>query len=268
MFKKADNKWSVDGVKEFDTDSQIVGNFIGDFSGFKAEEFLENPDAQKVQQFKKDSIATVKWTDAKTVTTTLYLGEVDKTLYAAFDPTVRMFKLGGDAKSKLDKKLESFRNKKVFAFQSSDVVALDIDGKKFKRVGESWYTDADAGKFDAAGKFTGKKGEEPKEDTSARTLLVDIEHVKADSFLDAADGAVKKLAAAPQHKIVLQMKDQTQLEVTGWQDPDLPEKAILKQSKTKFAYRVGKSVFSSLNKDAKPAESLNLPPMGAPGEAL
>ena len=267
-FKKQDTKWIVDGAKDFDTDSQVVGNFIGDFNSIKAEDFVEKPDAKKIQEFKKNELATLTWADQKGVKTSLYFAEFDKTLFATFDPNLRLIKLSVDVKSKLDKNLEYFRNKKVFDFQSANVVAMDIDGKKFKRVGESWYLESDTAKFNAEGKFTGKKGEEPKEDTSARTLLVDIEHVKAEAFLKAEDPALKKVSAAPQHKFQLQMKDLTLLDISSWQDADLPEKAILKNSKSTFSYRVAKSVFSSLNKDPKPPENLNLPAMGGQGEGL
>ncbi len=267
-FKKSDNKWSADGQKDFDTDSQVVGTFIGDFNSLKAEEFLDSPDSKKLQEFKKSNLGSLTWTDQKAVKTSLYFGEIDKNIYAAFDPQIRLFKVGNDTKTKLDKNLEYFRNKKVFDFQSPNVLVMEVDGKKFKRVNESWYLEADAGKFAVDGKFSGKKGEEPKEDTSARTLLVDMEHIKADAVLKPEEAVLKKLAAAPQHKINLQMKDQSILEISGWSDPEGPDKVILKNSKSAFYYRVGKTVFSSLTKDSKPAENLSLPPMGGQGEGL
>jgi len=251
-FAKVDGKFQIEKPEVFDTDSSVVTSFIEDVKNLKAADFIDKPEKRLQDRFSDKFLhVVISWTSAKEVKKLLFTYDSNE-LYASFDPKVQIFKLSPDAKGKITKSINDFRNKKIFSFSSAKVESLEADGKSYKKVKDNWYAADDAAKFNDEGEFTGKKDDEPKQKINARTLLIDLEYAKGEDFLKLNDPVSTSLNAAPKHKIVLTFTSDaavTPLTIEAWTDSKNPEKLLVKHSSGKYIYRVAKSIFASASEE-------------------
>jgi hypothetical protein len=207
----------------------------------------------------------VTWNVETGEASTLKVLEKDGKLYAAFDPSQRVYTLPEDFKGKIQKEVSDFRNRRILSTEILDVQKVDIDGTVYKAVAGNWYLEADAAKAGPQDKFPldGKV----KEQSHVRAFMVDLEFAKTDRFIALTDPLAKSLTEAPLHRITLSYTDpeKAPLKIELFKAVDAEDKFVVRRSGAPYIYRVPKAAFSSMT-PAPPAPEGGADAEGQPME--
>jgi len=248
--EKSNNAWELVSPNKTKADAVAVNNLLDDLTALKALEIIDQPDAslKNLLGAGKTLGQVVLQMPGTKITMRVIEGKTDT--YAVLDGQITVYKVNQDIKTKILKTAKDLRDKKIFSFQSTEIANVTVDGQAFKKVANDWYSDADAGKFSADGKFTGKAGEQPNPASHIRGLVVDLEYARAEDIVE--DPNKLKLPKAPKHQVVLSPASGTsKIAVDAWLGTGSDSEAIwLKTSDSARVYKVKKSVLAGLTPQA------------------
>lgn len=267
---KADGKWQIKAPEAAEADSIQVNNFLDDITGLRAAEFVDKPTKDQIAGFAPTKTFASLTLSVKDVAYQVKFAKINDTLFASIDPTKQVIKLGEDAKGKIAKKVNDFRNKKMFDFQSAQVETIEIDNKVYVRVSDEWYSKDDAAKFDATGKFPGKESDKPAPRKNIRGLLVDLEYAKAEAIFAADSIVAKKLPTAPKNRLKLTFNTATNrapMTIDIWQAGDIPDQIYVRSSGKSAVFMAKASIIASMSgAPVLPAEDAKFPNQPPPNE--
>jgi hypothetical protein len=265
--EKSNDKWSIKDSELTAADTVQVNNFLDDVTGLKALEFVEPSNKEvtsSVTKDKSDIKVFVETTSGKS--DFILISKLKAGLFAAVEGSSKVVKIQDDTFAKISKKMDDFKDKKIFQFQSSQVEKIDIDGKIFSKIKDEWYAAEDASKFESDGSFKGKAEEKPSPKSHVRGLIVDLEYAKAESILSGDDPMAKKLPPAPKNKIILNFAGTANLSpltIDTYQVAENPDQIYLRPSNSKSIFKGKSSIISSIHDSVKlPAEDVNFAPPG------
>lgn len=246
---KEDGKWLITAPVKANADTVAVSNLLDDITGLKAAEFIESPDKTIAKALSSSSSFAEVTLTADKANVSLKVADVASALYAQLAGSQTVYKLHDDAKTKLKKSAKDLRDKKVFTFQSASIAKVNIDGENFTKVASDWYSESDATKFGADGKYAGTAGGQPKPQSHIRGLIVDLEYARAEDVYEPGSKEMKNLPKAPKHKIILfpAEKPAAAISTEFWLAQDNPEMVFLRHSGApQYLYKAKRSIIASI----------------------
>lgn len=248
--EKKDGAWQIVKPSMAKADTVAVNNILDDLMGLKSTEIIDQPDATLKTLVTSGKTVGQVAAEGAGLNLALRFYENKNGLYAQADGQPTVFKVNEDIKSKILKSTKDLRDKKIFSFESANIINVTIDGQEFKKIANDWYAASDAPKFAADGKFSGKPEERPTPASHVRGLVVDLEYARADDILD--DARKLKLQAAPKHQVTLLGSSNTEkVVIEAWLGSGADSEFVwLKTSNSKKIYKVKKSVLASITPQA------------------
>jgi hypothetical protein len=241
---------------DVEADTAAVKEFIDELNNVRVDRFVDAPtEAEQAKLAKPDYVVT--WTTEHGDSTSLLFSDVGGKLLVAYAaPKIsRAFELADAFRVKAKRTAVDFRNRRILRLASDDITQVEVDGDSFRRIGGDWYKAADATKLEAdPNAHFEKQGH-------IRALLVDLEFAKTDAFLKPGDPAVKKLAAAPEHRLKLAKgpDDKAPVTLDLFADAADTTKYIVRVAGAPSVYRVAKVSFNSMIPGAAPADTGGAP---------
>lgn len=172
-FGRDKDEWQILKPKPMRADSNTVGDLVSKLTDARMDlSSSDNAAKEADSAFTHGiAIATVKVT-SDSGTQELQLRKNKDTYYAKSNVVEGAYKIGNDLGSAVDKKVDDFRNKKLFDFGYSDPNKIEIhSGSKtysLMRGGQDWWDN-------------GKKMDEE----SVQSVISDFRNLSADKFVDA-----------------------------------------------------------------------------------
>src|SRR5579862_3497734 len=172
-FGRNKNEWQILKPKPMRADSVTVGELVGKLTDARMDLSASDASAKESDSaFAKGSpVATVKVTD-ESATEQLQIRKSKDLYYAKSSVVEGAYKLDSAVADALNKKLEDFRNKKLFDFGYADPNKLEI------------HTDSKAHFLVSSGEDWWENGKKMDED-SVRSLLSALRDLSADKFVDS-----------------------------------------------------------------------------------
>jgi hypothetical protein len=244
---------AVDGGYELKTptagkaDKQEVESFVRSINEIRATEFADDPDQKTLFLAiqRQDNQRRVSWTNGSDKTHTLIINDYEGGFWAMLEGEELAYKINDDFKTRLDKKAIDFMDRRVFQFDSGKVKKFTLNGETYIYAKDDWYPEGQV-----------SKGEEPDASMTlnpdavpaefVRSLLVDLEFAKTDSFLKKEDQEAKdSFAKDPVYHYVLGMSDnESPIDIKVWESPT-EGKYLITHSGSDEIYRVSKTIIDS-----------------------
>lgn len=145
-FARNKQEWQILKPRPFRADNYQVEDLVRKLKDAKMELGSSDADAKKAASgfASGTQVATAKVTDASS-TQVLQVRKNKDDYYAKSSAVEGAYKVGSDLGTGLDKKLEDFRNKKLFDFGYEDVNKIELhdNGKAYflTKGGEDWWSD-------------------------------------------------------------------------------------------------------------------------------
>ena len=236
---KADGSYRIVRPVELDADSAATRDFVEHLALAKVVGFVDSVSNELMKAFEQPEVS-VTWVDQSGQSNKLSFVQQSGKLFSVVDQNRGpVFELPEDFKTKINKELIDFRNRRILTMDVTDVHQIDIDGMKYVNSAGDWFPADSVGKVGA------------KESTHIRAFLVDLEFAKTDRF-HTIEEVAQQLSKAPENKILIEFKRSGAQPVTLelYATEDAPDKFLVKRSGVPVIYRVPKSVFNSMRPSA------------------
>lgn len=240
--KAADWVVKAAGKQEFLADPDEVSAFFAFFGQQRVERFLDEPSPELAKALSSSNretreIARLKVNPNEGSAIELRFIENNGVVYARLpDQKEGLAALDKKILDGLKKEPANFQSRKMFSFNSTEAILVEIDGKKIEKKGDQWFevgTGTDRTEF-------------------VRLMLVDLEFAKAQEVLTAdAMGAVLK--KEPLHVMRFTFKDQSSVDITLWDNPANPETVYLKRGADTY-YLAQSQILDHFKEKSPPAE--------------
>ncbi|HTT60468.1 MAG TPA: DUF4340 domain-containing protein [Bryobacteraceae bacterium] len=172
--KNNQNDWQILKPKPLRADGSQVEELIRKLKDAKMDANISDEDAKKAAagyaSGTKVGVASV--TDASGTETLEVHKDKDKNYYAKSSAVGGIYKVTADLGDGLDKKLDDFRNKKLFDFGWTDPNKIEIGKATFEKAGDKWMSGA-------------KQMDAP----SVQSLVDKLRDLTATKFVDTGGGA-------------------------------------------------------------------------------
>jgi len=142
--KNNQNDWQILKPKPLRADGSQVEELIRKLKDAKMDATISDEDAKKAAAgFASGAkIATVTVADSSGTETLEVRKDKDKNYYAKSSAVDGVYKVTADLGEGLDKKVDDFRNKKLFDFGWTDPGKIEIGKSTFEKSGDKWMTGA------------------------------------------------------------------------------------------------------------------------------
>jgi Domain of unknown function (DUF4340) len=142
--KNNQNDWQILKPKPLRADGSQVEELIRKLKDAKMDATISDDDAKKAAAgFASGAkIATVTVADSSGTETLEVRKDKDKNYYAKSSAVDGIYKVTADLGDGLDKKVDDFRNKKLFDFGWTDPNKIEIGKAAFEKSGDKWMTGA------------------------------------------------------------------------------------------------------------------------------
>jgi hypothetical protein len=172
--KNNQNDWQILKPKPLRADGAQVEELIRKLKDAKMDASISDDDAKKAvaayASGTKVGMASV--TDASGTETLEVRKDKDKNYYAKSSAVDGIYKVTADLGDGLDKKIEDFRNKKLFDFGWTDPGKVEIGKSTFEKTGDKWMS-------------SGKQ----MDASSVQSVVDKLRDLAATKFVDAGSGA-------------------------------------------------------------------------------
>ncbi|MBP9707610.1 MAG: DUF4340 domain-containing protein [Oligoflexales bacterium] len=257
--KKAD-VYQIVSPDNYLADQNEVEDLIKELNAAIIEEFNDQPTAEAKTPFTSELAETqISWSDATGAETSLFFITKDANLWAAYANANVLFRLNNEFRSKIEKTLFNFRDRKIFSFNSSDVNLVDVDGQQYQLKNDNWYLASDLKSAGDADKALAGKNKD-----FVRYLLVDLEFAKTEAFLSTESQEVKNIAALPpKHALKLFLKNKAdqksqELGIDFWSYNNNGEEEFIIKTNSGGYFAAKKNILDALlNPEKSPEESPN-----------
>ncbi|MFB3825190.1 MAG: DUF4340 domain-containing protein [Bryobacteraceae bacterium] len=221
--KNNQNDWQILKPKPLRADGSQVEELIRKLKDARMDTAVTAEDEKKAAAGFASSprVALVNVSDASGTQQLEVRKDKDKNYYAKSSVVEGVHKLTSDVGDGLDKKLDDFRNKKLFDFGWSDPTKVQVGSAVYAKSGEKWMF-----------------GSKQMDSASVQGLIDKLRDLNSTKFLDAGGGGTPVLEAT----------------VTSNDGKRVEKVAITKQGSTFFAKREGEPSIYEL--DAKAVEDL------------
>jgi Domain of unknown function (DUF4340) len=176
--KNNQNDWEILKPKPLRADGSQVEDLISKLKNAKMDTSVTPEDARKAAAAfasgTRVAIATVA--DANGTQQLEVRKDKDKNYYAKGSAVAGVYKVTSDLGDGLDKKLDDFRNKKIFDFAWNDPNKLQVGKATYDKVGEKWMSG-------------GKQMDSP----SVQSVVDKLRDLSATKFLDSGGGGTPVL---------------------------------------------------------------------------
>jgi ribosomal protein L12E/L44/L45/RPP1/RPP2 len=142
--KNNQNDWQILKPKPLRADGSQVEELIRKLKDAKMDATISDEDAKKAAAAygPGTKVATASVTDASGTETLEVRKDKDKNYYAKSSAVDGIYKVTADLGDGLDKKVDDFRNKKLFDFGWTDPNKIDIGKAAFEKSGDKWMSGA------------------------------------------------------------------------------------------------------------------------------
>jgi ribosomal protein L12E/L44/L45/RPP1/RPP2 len=142
--KNNQNDWQILKPKPLRADGSQVEELIRKLKDAKMDATISDEDAKKAAAAygPGTKVATASVTDASGTETLEVRKDKDKNYYAKSSTVDGIYKVTADLGDGLDKKVDDFRNKKLFDFGWTDPNKIDIGKAAFEKSGDKWMSGA------------------------------------------------------------------------------------------------------------------------------
>jgi hypothetical protein len=232
VLEKSGETWKID--KKIDGDTIAIMNLLSDFSDIKASEFLDQVksiDELKMNGKPSSILATLSLQDEPETKIRLIKRGDERIIYYSDKGSQKFAKIAADNEVKLLKGLEDLRNKKVFSFAANAISEVDIDSVAYKKAGEKWLRSLSSD----------QKSSNELESPFVSTLLIDLEHAKAERVLDSFE----KSKTPPKHMIEMDKSLQSKLTIQAWEGDN--DQFVIKHSASQNFFVIKKGLLSSVS---------------------
>ncbi|HUO28292.1 MAG TPA: DUF4340 domain-containing protein [Bryobacteraceae bacterium] len=172
--KDNQNDWQILKPKPLRADGSQVDELIRKLKDAKMDAAISDEDAKKAAAAfasgTKVAVATVS--DANGTEELEVRKDKDKNYYAKSSAVPGIYKVTADVGDGLDKKLDDFRNKKLFDFGWTDPQKVEIGKTAFEKSGEKWMS-----------------GSKQMDSSSVETVVDKLRDLSATKFPDTGGGA-------------------------------------------------------------------------------
>ncbi len=246
------------GLRSTRANQAAAKDFLEDIGALKTIGFNDAPSNELIAKFSDPDIS-VAWEYRDGARGSIRFIKSASKYYAAVDPKKLVFELPDNSKVRFEKDLMGFRDRRVFAFNSDNLMRVKIDGDQFVRVSGEWFSEEDSRKFDKHGKYEAS-GDRPKESVHIRALVGDLEFAKTFAYIQLKDPIVKKLPAAPSHRMLLEFKDNTEPPITADIFPANGEDKyrFIRYSGGEYLYKIDTKTLQSLTSSGHDASQKTL----------
>ncbi len=179
--KNNQNDWQILKPKPMRADGSQVEELIRKLKDAKMDATVSDEDAKKAAAaFATGTrVATATVADAAGTQTLEVRKDKDKNYYAKSSAVEGVYKVAADLGDSLDKKVDDFRNKKLFDFGWTDPNKVDVGKASFEKSGDKWMSG-------------GKQMDAP----SVQSVVDKLRDLAATKFLDAGGGGTPVLDIA------------------------------------------------------------------------
>ena len=142
--KNNQNDWQILKPKPLRADGSQVEELIRKLKDAKMDATISDEDAKKAAAAYASGtkVATASVTDASGTETLEVRKDKDKNYYAKSSAVDGVYKVTADLGDGLDKKVDDFRNKKLFDFGWTDPNKIEIGKATFEKSGDKWMSGA------------------------------------------------------------------------------------------------------------------------------
>jgi len=135
--KNAQNEWAIVKPRPLRADGSAVDALISKLKDAKMD--LGNPSEDPAKKFAASAkVAAVILTDSSGTQTLEIRRDQEKNIYAKSSAVQGIYKANADLGDALDKRLDDFRNKKLFDFGFSDPSKVELKGVTYTKDGDKW----------------------------------------------------------------------------------------------------------------------------------
>ncbi|MGO4881940.1 MAG: DUF4340 domain-containing protein [Bryobacteraceae bacterium] len=172
--KNNQNDWQILKPKPLRADGSQVEELIRKLKDAKMDATISDEDAKKAAAAYASGtkVATASVTDQSGTETLEVRKDKDKNYYAKSSAVDGIYKVPADLGDGLDKKVDDFRNKKIFDFGWTDPNKIEIGKAAFEKSGDKW--------------MSGPKQMDP---SSVQTLIDKLRDLAATKFADTGGGS-------------------------------------------------------------------------------
>jgi hypothetical protein len=171
--KNNQNDWQILKPKPMRADGSQVEELIRKLKDAKMDATISDEDAKKAAAgfASGTKVATASVTDASGTETLDIRKDKDKNYYAKSSAVDGIYKVTADLGDGLDKKVDDFRNKKLFDFGWTDPNKIEIGKSTFEKAGDKWMS-----------------GSKQMDAPSVQSVVDKLRDLAATKFLDSAPG--------------------------------------------------------------------------------
>jgi hypothetical protein len=171
--KNNQNDWQILKPKPMRADGSQVEELIRKLKDAKMDATISDEDAKKAAAgfASGTKVATASVTDASGTETLDVRKDKDKNYYAKSSAVDGIYKVTADLGDGLDKKVDDFRNKKLFDFGWTDPNKIEIGKSTFEKAGDKWMS-----------------GSKQMDAPSVQSVVDKLRDLAATKFLDSAPG--------------------------------------------------------------------------------
>jgi len=172
--KDNQNDWQILKPKPLRADGSQVDELIRKLKDAKMDAAISDEDAKKAAAAfaSGTKVATATVSDANGTEELEVRKDKDKNYYAKSSAVPGIYKVTADVGDGLDKKLDDFRNKKLFDFGWTDPQKVEIGKTAFEKSGEKWMS-----------------GSKQMDASSVETVVDKLRDLSATKFPDTGGGA-------------------------------------------------------------------------------
>lgn len=165
-------------------------DFFSSLSNLKVISFIDQPEGRIIELLSPDKAQIkMEWDNGSETPSSLAISKDGDEVLAITSMFKKPVRLKKEDWSKVSRNLDQFRDRRVFRFDTTLVREVSINGVVYKFIDGDWYAET------VAQSLTNKKVEDkPEPSNSVRSLLADLEFLKAEEFLplDASVAEVKR----------------------------------------------------------------------------
>jgi hypothetical protein len=211
-----DGRFSIVEPKLGDGDHSEIFEFVAEVSRIKAEDFLDQPSQEFVQEFRKSrAVLSIQWQTADNEQGGFTIAGVKDEFWVMVDGRQTAYKISADTMKVLRRELISFRKRQLAEFDVNEVQAVEIDGQRFEKKDQDYYAKDEA------------NGERK---IHVQNLVSDLAWAKAERFIETGAPEAANLNDSPMHTIRLEFDAKSQrspLQFKVWKAAGVDNKIVV-----------------------------------------
>ena len=220
-FARRERDWFIVSDGDQKADPQEVNGFLSFLQQLKAERFIDQPSPDLEKALTQDNpgsqlVAKLQFETVHGLSQSFTLIENNGVIYTQIPGQKGTVALDKKVEQGLKKSLKEFVYRGMFSFNSTEATQVTLDGAVFEKKENQW-------------KLAGSS----KNADYIRLLLVDLEFAKAEEILKS-DTMKEVVKEQPTHRLLLQFKDSSKLEIALWINKNRPDTIYLKRGQDGF----------------------------------